>query len=548
MANGLFQFQNWIGDVPKNLRFDVIAGLTLWGMAVPEAIAYTGLAGVPPQAGLYLIMIGLPIYVLFCSSPNLVATPTSAVSATLGGTLVTLQTSDPLTGLAAMTICTGVIFLLMAKFKLGRVIDFISEPVNRGFIFGLAVFVIISQLGKVMGISGASGNVAERIAYYAANFDQFNLPVFLMAMAALASLLILPKLSKKIPAGLLVMAILIFCFWKFDLAAQYNADMVGALPSSLPTLILPVLPLADFAIIIPASLGVVLVALSEATAVAEDSAPKGTRVDANRQLTAFGFENVGSGFFGGLVGSGSMSATSVNDGAGAKSPFSLIVLSFATLLTVLFLADLFVFLPELYLGALIIHAVLHHLILEPMKELRRVNKADFWVSIVAAAGVIAFDVLPGLLMAVALHVFIYLAKTTKIQIQEMGASKDFQALLLPLSDERAKKPAENTVIIGTEMGRLFYATAKQYRDQILDLIANRPKVDTVIIDGTAARDVGFTSLENIDGLIEALHDAGVKKIELFGVRSEAISERWLNLSKKYDYISMDDSLNSAYPK
>ncbi len=548
MAKDLFEIKNWIGDVPKNLRFDVIAGLTLWGMAVPEAIAYTGLAGVPPQAGLYLIMIGLPIYALFCSSPNLVATPTSAISATLGGTLVSLQTSDPLTGLAAMAICTGLVFLLLAKFKLGWVIDFISAPVNRGFIFGLAVFVIVSQMGKVMGISGASGTVGERLAYYAENFDQFNLPIFLMAMAALASLLILPKLSKKIPAGLLIMAIIIFCFWKFGMADTYDADMVGALPSSLPTLILPILPLADFAIIIPASFGVVLVALSEATAVAEDSAPKGTRVNANQQLTAFGFENVGSGFFGGLVGAGSMSATSVNVGAGAKSPFSMFVLAFATLLTVLFLTGLFAYLPEFFLGALIIHAVLHHLAVKPLQDLREGDPSDFWISVVAAAGVIALDVLPGLLIAVALHVVIFLAKTTQIQIQEMGAWKESQTLLLPIGDERAKKPVKNVAIVGTESGRLFFATARQYRDQLLDLVESKPELDTIIIDGTAARDVGFTSLDNLDQMIASLHDAGIKKILLFGVRGVATHDRWVELHKKYDYIGFDDNLDVAFPK
>jgi len=235
----------WLPDYDRSaIPFDVLAGLTLWGLVVPEAMAYAGIAGLPPQAGLYTLLASMLIYALFGTSRHLSLGGTSAGAALLASSVAAAlvasagaDRSDPATYqtyAAAFVLVVGLVFLLSGIARMGYVTQFLSKPVMEGFVVGLATFVAVGQLYKILGVPRPEGNTVEKLFQTLGGLPEANWVTFAMGAGSLALLFLLPMLSKRIPAGLVVLFGAIGLSSALDLAGTYGVEVVGQLPGGVP--------------------------------------------------------------------------------------------------------------------------------------------------------------------------------------------------------------------------------------------------------------------------------------------------------------------------
>lgn len=519
------RINDWVRNPFRHWRADVVAGLSLWGLVVPEALAYSGLAKVPAQAGLWTVVIALAVYSVLGRSSIVVASPTSATAATLGGIVTSLSTNKPAAVAAAVTLLVGVFFLLGFLLKAGFIVRLISRPVNTGFIFGLSLFVAVSQLSKVLGIHGAEGNVLERLWFLGKHIGETNVTALIVGCGAVAFLFLFPLLRTKLPAALLVLAIATAASAIFDFSGKFHVATVGKLPNGLPALSLPELKPGSWTTVAIGALGIALISLSEAVSVAEQAArARGEEYDANGDLLAYGAGNVLTSLAGGIVGGGSLSASSVNQSAGAKTQMSTAVASVAALCTILFLSGLLKSLPEAVLGALIIHAVAHHLVPRLLLRIREYSAEEFWMTIVAVVGVVLFDALGGLLIAMFINVALYVRTTYLTSVSEVG-SVDGLARRVRLADHPAAKTVDGEIAIRVN-NSLFFGNAQGATDAVLSTVDkaedDHRKIHTVLLDLSGQAALDLTSASAIVDLVKLLRDRGME-VELVECR-EAVRE------------------------
>jgi sulfate permease, SulP family len=513
---------SWLPNYNRGwLAADVIAGLTLWGLVVPEAMAYAGIAGLPPQAGLYTLVVALLIYAFMGTSRHLVMQATSATAALLasgvaGAMLVTAvaNPTDPATYQAyasAFVLVTSLVFLVAGLAKLGFITQFLSKPVMDGFIMGLALFVAVGQLNKLFGVPKPSGNTVEKLLGIIESLPEANWVAFAMGAGAMALLFILPHFSKKIPAGLVVLFGAIALSAALDLNGAYEVEIVGSLPQGLPSFAFPVVPLsAYFSMVLPA-IGVLLVAYSESLGVAQEFAEKnGYEVDADQELNAHAIANLFSGLFGGMLAAGSMSASAVKAEAGARTQVTNLVTWVATIITLLFLTPLFTTLPEAVLGALIIHALWHILSSRKLQKLREASPVEFWFGMLALLGVIFIDVLQGMVIGLVASLLFVIYRSSRPHIAVLGRVPS-----APGAYSDVNQHPENIQIPGILILRLngvmYYANARTVRNQIKGMVTElSPAPRAIIIDAAVQEELDVTSTAMLRSLFKELQGMGIK--------------------------------------
>jgi SulP family sulfate permease len=491
------------------LRADVIAGVTLWGVVVPEGMAYAGLAGMPPQAGLYTILAALVAYAIFGTSRQLVVVATSASAVMLAATLTALNPPDQGTYLAlaaVLVLIIGAIFIFAGVLRLGFITNFISRPVMEGFIFGLAIFIVVKQLPKLFGIHAGAGNTLEQLTYLFNHLGQTNLLVLAVGGVALVLLFVLHRLSGRIPAGLAVLALGIIVSAVFSLSV-HGVAVVGKIPTGLPSFVLPdIRPdylwtmLPRWALL-PGALGIALVIYTEGLGAANAFASKHDYdVNPNQELISYGVANLGSAVLGGLAAGGSLSQSSVNDSAGAKSSVSLLVAAAMGLITVVALTPLFTALPEAVLAAIIIYAVSHLMKWRQMQWFYRANTIEFWLGIVALLGVLIVDVLPGLAIAVLFSLAIVIYRSSRPYGSILG-----QVPGEPGAYTDIKRHPENKSIPGLVIFRfnspLYFANASLFHSRLKELISeSHPPAKAAIVDMVTNDQLDITSIEMLEKL------------------------------------------------
>ncbi|WP_322938390.1 SulP family inorganic anion transporter [Nocardioides bizhenqiangii] len=508
------------------LSRDMVAGLTLWGLVVPEGMAYAGIAGLPPEAGLYTAMGGLIAYAVFGSSRQLVVVGTSATAALLAGTVVALKPEDAETYAAyaaALVLLVGVLFVLAGLAKLGFIAQFLSRPVMEGFVLGLAIFVAVGQLNKLFGVEKGEGNVPRKLWHVVTQLDEANWWSFAVGIAALAALFILPRISKALPGGLVVLAGGILLSAVLDLSGNHGVEVVGTLPSGLPS---PGIPQVDAGVLwtlVPAAIGILLVSYSEALGVAGSLANKhGYDIDPNQELLALGAANLSSGSLGGLVAGGSMSSSAVNDGAKARSQVSGLSAAIFVVLTILFLTPIFKDLPEAVLAALIIHAVSHLMRVTSLVKVRRLAPAEFWMGILAFAGVLLIDVLEGLVIAMLASLLLVIYRSSRSSVTALGRLPGSEDLYTAMVRNPDAVPLDGVLIIRTDEP-VYYANAVSNRDAVRDLVRSTvPPVTTVVFDPQTQHDLDFTTLEILTELLDWLEGRNIE-VHLVATHSDLVA-------------------------
>jgi SulP family sulfate permease len=499
------------------LRPDIISGLTLWGVVVPEGIAYAGLAGMPPQTGLYTFIFSLIAYAIFGTSKQLAVVATSASAVMLASVVTGLNPPDPATYITLATLLVlmvGVIFLMAGIIRLGFIANFISRPVMDGFIFGLAIFIIVKQLPKLFGIASGKGNTFEQLYFLFSHISETKLLIPIIGFSALILLFVLRKISKRIPVSLIVLVLGILGSVIFNLSA-HDIAVVGNIPLGLPVFGLPQVDVNNLWQLLPGALGIVLVVFSESLGAADAFASKHDyEVNPNQELIAYGFSNLASGLSGGIVSGGSLSQSSVNDSAGAKSAISILVTAVLGMITIVALTPLFSQLPQVILAAIIIYAVTHIMRVRRMIWFYRLSRIEFILGIIALLGVLAWDVLPGLAIAVVASLIVVIFRSSRPYGSILGKVPG-----QPGAYSDIQRHPENSLVPGLIIFRfnspIYFANASLFHSRLRELIQkNVQSVRAVVVDIVANDIFDITSIEMLEKLTDELRR---KNIEIMAV-------------------------------
>ena len=498
-----FPILRWLPTYRRGLlRDDLIAGLTVWALLVPEAMAYASLAGVPPEAGLYAAPLAIVGYALFGTSHLLVVGPSSTMSIMSALVIAPIAVGDPerFVPLSAMlALLTGGILLLSGLLRLGVLADFMSKPVLNGFIIGLAMTIAASQLGKLFGYSVAGDTFFETLWYFFGDLDETHLATLAVGVTGLVLLWSLHKFIPKLPAALAVVALSILVSTLLNLEDR-QVHIVGEIPAGLPPLGLPSgISLSDLTGLLPGALGIALVAFAESVGTARAYASKyGYDIDANQELMGLGAGNLGAGISQGFVVDGSLSRTAAADQAGARTQTSSLINAGMVLITVVALTPLFRNLPEAILGAIVVHAVGRLIDFSQLKRFYRINRMDFWTATVALLGVLAVGVMPGLVGAVLLSILWLLWHARKPATAILGKMLG-QDVYRSVKNYPGSQTHPGLVIFRFD-GSLFFASAPTFRDEIRSAVAAEPSVRWVLVDAEAISDIDTTALDILEEL------------------------------------------------
>jgi sulfate permease, SulP family len=516
---GLTRFVPILSWLPQYQRSwwpnDAVAGFTIWGLLIPEMIAYASLAGLSPQAGLYTLLASLALYAIFGTSRHLVVAATSA-SAVLIYSAVTTAALSPdavhgyATLAAGMILITGLFFVVAGICRLGFITSFLSRPVMEGFVFGLAIFVTISQLPKLFGLKKGSGDSVRQLAHLIAHLGDTSLTTLAIGLLALVLLFGIERYAPRIPGGLVVLVVGIALSAGLNLS-HHGVDTVGKIPTGLPSVAFPHLTLSELWVLIPSSIGMMLVIFSEALGAGQNFADKhGYRLVPDQEMIALGLANIGSAFLGGLACGGSLSQTAVNDGAGARTEVSPLVAAVLSLVTVVALTPLFTDLPEAVLAALIIHAVYHLMKVAEMRQFYRLRRSEFWLAMATLVAVITLDVLPALIIGIVFSLALLIYHASRPQVSLLGSDPAAPGTFEDVGRHPDAIPVPGVLVIRPD-APVFYANAQAVRDAVeADVAAGDGAVKTVIFDLDANDQLDITSAEQLEKLTESLNSLGVE--------------------------------------
>ncbi|HEX3304317.1 MAG TPA: sulfate permease [Thermomicrobiales bacterium] len=467
------------------LRSDVIAGVTVTALVVPKNLGYAEIARVPIENGLYAAAAGAILYGVFGTSRQISTGPSSALAAVAGSAVLATGISsepDAAAIVAAIAVGAGLLFILLSVLQMGWIAQFISRAVITGFLFGAAIDVVTGELPKITGSDGSGDNAWEKFWSWLKGLDGIDGTTLLVGSLSLAALFGLRAVSPKFPGALVVVIGGLLASALFDLGDN-GVALVGDVPRGLPSLVIPDLGLvADHALLVlVASVAIVMIGFSQSAGDARYFAAKNAyRVDINQESLAQGAANVGAGLFQGIPVSTSLSASSLNDSAGAKSQVATLTTGAAVVLTLIIFAPLFSDLPKAVLGAVIIEAVTTGMMDFP--ELRRlfvVKRSDFWIAMAAITGVVLAGVLAGVVIGVVLSLIWLLRVATSPAMPHLGRVKGthvFREIDEHPDDERIP----GVVALRLE-GALFFVTADSLEDRIEELVGAAESPASVVV-------------------------------------------------------------------
>ena len=494
------------------LRPDLIAGLTVVALLIPEGMAYAQIAGMPPQTAFYAAPIGLLAFAIFGTSRQLVVA-VSAIIATMSFATVSLiaapDTPEFILLTAALAVLAGLIAILAGLLKLGRVAQFFSESVMVGFITGLALTVMVKQVPKLLGIEGGSGNFWERLYDIIIHFPERHLPTLIVGVGCLIVLIALEHYFHKVPAALVVLVLGIIFSTALGLEAR-GVEVVGDIPAGLARPQWPAVGLQNWWLLLPGALGLALVNFAEAIGPTRNfAATHKYRIDENQELVGLGAANLGAGLFQGFPIGSSLSKSAANDRAGARSQMSGILAAGVTALVALFFTPFFYTLPEAALGAIVIVAVSGMVKVGKLRHLRRVRRADFVLAVVALLAVLTFETLGALLVSVVVSLFALVWRASHPGLAVLGRIPG----RLDFRDIRRYpecKTLPGLLIVRPENG-LFFANAAGFREAIIAQVAsNSESVNAVLLDLGATTDLDVPSADMLAELSEELHSRDVR--------------------------------------
>jgi high affinity sulfate transporter 1 len=463
----------------------MIAGIAVTALVVPKNLGYAGIAGVPLQNGLYAAAAGAIIYALFCTSRHISTGPSSSLAAVAGGAVLAtgLGGKSAAQLVAAITLATGVLFLLLAVFRMGWIARFLSKAVVTGFLAGAAVDVVIGELPKLTGTSSEGDNAWREFGTWISSLGDIQGTTLLVGVLSLALILGLRFVAPAIPGALVLVVGGLLASSVFDLGA-HGVALVGHVPRGLPAPEVPDLTLVKdhYTTILIASAALLLIGFSQTAGDARAFATRHQyRIDVNQESIAQGMANVGAGVFQGMPVSTSLSASSLNESAGASTPVASLTTGVLVIATLILLAPVFSHLPKAVLGAVIIDAVVFGMIdLDELRRLYRVTRFDFWVAVAAIVGVLSAGVLAGVVIGVVLSLAWLIYVTTRPRMPLLGRELGTQ-VYRDLDENPGDEIFPGISVLRLD-GGLFFATAEALEDRVRGLREDGNQASALVLD------------------------------------------------------------------
>ena len=411
LATGFLPYdRSWLGP-------DILAGATLAAVAIPEGLGYAKIAGMPPETGLYTCLLPVLAFALFASTRRLVIGADSATAAISAAAVGVVAVGHPelfvaLSGIVA--IMSGALLLAAGKLRLGFLSDFMSRSVLAGFLTGVGIQIAAGQLDGILGIKEIGDTTWQKVANVFLH-SQVNPWDLALSLSVIATILVLGRVSPKVPGPLIAVIGSIALAASTNLESDHAVAMVGALPGGLPKIAVPTAPLADVIALVPTAILVLLVQIAQSVSTASAFAIQhDDRHDVNRDLVGLGAANLAAGFGSSFVVNGSPTKTAISDKSGTRTQLAMIVLAVLTIPVLLFLTGVFEYLPEATLAAVVFVIAVHLMKLGTLKMLYDIpGRGEFWVAASTAAFVAVVGVGGGILWAIVASIVVHLRHTSR---------------------------------------------------------------------------------------------------------------------------------------
>lgn len=493
------------------LRSDLVAGIVLAAILVPQGMAYAELAGLPPVTGLYTTVACLVGYALMGPSRVLVLGPDSSVSPLIFAAITPLLAGgDPATAITLagmLALFVGAIEIGLGIGKLGFVADLLSKEVQVGYMNGLAITIVVGQLPKLFGFSTDADGFVEEVKAFVADLARTDTTTLLLGLAVLAVLLGLPLLTRRIPAVLVAVVGATIVTALLGLGDE-GVVTVGALPRGLPAPSLPWTSFSDVAPLLAAAVGIVLVSLTDTIALSTSfAARRGEEVDPNQEMIGIGSANVAAGLFQGFAVSASSSRTAVAEQSGTKSQVTGLVGAVMVVVLLVFLPSLLSDLPQTALAAVVIGAAFSLMDVPILRKYLRVRRSALALSLVATIGVVLLGVLQGILLAVVLSILLFFRRSWWPYGEILG--HEIPALDGWHSVERYPDARQEPgVLVFRWEAPLFFANAGIFRQQVRRLV-RRDRPRWFVLQCEAITDIDVTAADMLERLDVELNAQGV---------------------------------------
>lgn len=499
------------------LSKDLVAGLVLTAILVPQGMAYAELAGLPAITGLYTSILCLVGYAVLGPSRILVLGPDSSLGPMIAATILPLVAADGsptrAVELASMlAILVGATMILAGVARLGFVADLLSKPTQIGYMTGLALTIVVGQLPKLFGFSVHSDNLIGDITGFVDGIrkNETVTAAVLIGLFGLAVMLVLQRWLPKIPGVLVAVVLSIGAAVLFDLG-EHGVALVGTLPQGLPPFTVPSVSVSDLGLLVAGALGISLVALTDTISTASVFASRsGDELQANQEMIGIGTANLAAGVFQGFPVSTSGSRTAVAEQSGAKTQVTGLVGAGVIVLMLVVVPGLFRNLPQPTLAAVVITAALSLADLAGMRRLWQVRRTEFGLSIAAFSGVALLGVLPGIAIAVGLSILNVFRRSWWPYSAVLGRVAGIPGYHDMLSHPDAEE-LEGLVIFRFD-APLFFANARAFREQVRRLAAAKPAPRWIVVAAEPITDVDTTAADMLEELDKTLNEDGISLV------------------------------------
>jgi high affinity sulfate transporter 1 len=490
---------------------DVLAGVTVAALALPASMAYAELAGLSPVNGLYALLLPVVVYVLLGSSRQLVIGPEGSIAALVAAAVLPLAIAGSTDAelAAALALMVGGCFLAARALRLGWLADYFSRPVLIGYLHGVAFVLVVSQLGKMLGLDIEASDPLRQLAEVVGDLGSTSLLTLAVGAAALAVLIPLRFVAPRFPAALVIVIGAIAASWWLDLEA-HGVSVTGSVPSGIPDLSVPIPGGGDALLLLPAAAGIFLVSFADEILTARSFAGKhGEHVEAGQEVLAMGAANVAAGLTQGFPVGASGSRTAVNDSMGVRTQLSGLVAAATILLILLFLTEPISYLPKAVLGAVIIAAAIGLVEPEAWRALWATDRVEVTIAAVTTAGVITVGVLEAIVFAVGLSIVDVARRSARPHdavlgwVEELGRYGD-------VAVHRSARVTPGVIVYRLD-DRLFFANASYVKGRVLEAVRGAPtETHAVVFDAEGVTHADATGLGALEELVDALQNEGIK--------------------------------------
>jgi len=502
----------WLPQYDRSrLARDLLAGTVVAALAVPQALGYAGIAGVPVQVGLYSLPLALIAYAVLGSSPHLVVGPVSTVAVLSGSLVAGMSHGDPARAVAltsALAISAGIAMLIGGLARVGWVVEFLSRPLVTGFIFGLVLLIVLGEIPSLLGMPAESGDVVRRAVSILTHLTDLTPLTAAVGITALVVLFAGARFVPRVPWSLVVLVVATSVSAYVDLAA-HGVATVGDVPRGLPPFGVPAIGISDLEPVLVGGVALALVGLAEGLAAGRLFAARyGYELDADQEFLATGAANVASGFSGGMGVAGSLSKTAASIRAGATSQIVGVMAAGLVVVVIVVLAPALSALPRTVLSAIVIQAVWGLLDLDAIRRYLHVRRNDFVAAVAAAIGVLLLGPLYGLLFALGLAVLGLVYRSSRVHVDVMGKVPGEKAAWGNRRRHPERRAVDGILVLRLDVP-LFWANAHQAVQEVLHELDDAPATQIVILDLEATSQLDTTAVDAMTGLLVRLRGRGV---------------------------------------